>query len=408
MSTASPSPRRRVLFFGCYDSGPGYPRVRSLRAGFESHGVEVVELREDLLPTREERRSKLRRPLAWPGLFAHLRSGSKRLEARLRALLREEAIDALVVPYPAWFSIGTARRVFDGPILLDLFLSLADTCCHDRSIFRRHGLAEFALRKLDRRTCALADRVVLDTPVHARRIADLLHLDPERIGFVQVGDPDAPLTAPPLPVVGDRVHALYVGTGVPLHGVDHILDACEVSDGVALSFVGGSEAQRERAAKLPCTVLVEPWVETEALQDLFAAQHAVFGIFGASAKARSVIPYKVIHGLAHGRVVITAETEAVQTMLAPGVDCMTTPIADAEGIARTLLCLREGPLLAERIAARGAQRFATSFSARSIGHRLLLNLAEIDGATWGPLLGDDVPISCDQASEALASMARSG
>ncbi|MCB9890698.1 MAG: glycosyltransferase family 4 protein [Planctomycetes bacterium] len=380
-SSSSASPRR-VLFFGCYDSGPGYPRVRSLRAGFESAGVEVFELREDLLPTREARRRDLRRPLSWPKHALRLRSGSKRLESRLRGILAEHEFDAMVVPYPGWFSIKNARRVFDGPILLDLFLSIADTACRDRTIFRSDGFAFRALRRVDRSACELADRVLLDTPVHANRVADLLDLPTRRFDFVQIGDPEAPGVAPPLPSCNDELKVLYVGTGVPLHGVEHVLDACALSKGIALTFIGGTKEQRARARTLDITERVEEWVDRERLRDVFDANHVVFGIFGSSEKAASVIPYKVVHGLAHGRVVITAETDAVQTMLAPGVDCLTAPVADPEAIARALTCLRDGPRLGELVATRARERFDNFFAPAAIGSRLVANLASIDPLVW--------------------------
>lgn len=375
---------RRVLFFGSYDTGEGYPRVHSLRAGLEHHGIEVVEIHETLLPTKGKRHRALSRPWTWPGLALRLFFGRRRLRKRLANELREKSYDAVIVPYPGWFSVGAARKLYDGPLILDLFLSLADTACRDRSIFRSGGLAERVLRRLDRRACSTADRVLLDTPLHATRIAELTGLEERRFDFVQIGDPNAPDEFPALPDFskGDKLKALYVGTGVPLHGIDHLLDGCEKFGDVELTFVGGTREQRARAETLDVVTRVEEWLADEELREVIASNHVVFGIFGESEKAGSVIPYKVIHGLAHARVVVTAETAAVLTMLAPGDDCLTTPVGDAEAIARVLTGLRDGPGLVERTAKFGRRRYEKSFSAEAIGYRLLVVLSSIDGEAW--------------------------
>ena len=377
---------RRVLFFGGYDVAAGYPRALSLRQGFEAHGVEVYELREDLLPTKESRRRTVSRPWKWPGAAARLALGSAKLRRRLRATIREHEFDALIVPYPGWFSVRAARKIWDGPLVLDLFFSLADTICYDREIFPRAGIAESMLRRFDRRACSAADRVLLDTPSHASRVAQLTGLDLFQFAFVPIGDPTAPCEAPSPPVLeeDEKLRALYVGTGVPLHGVETILDACAMRSDLELSFVGGSAEQRARVASLgkDRVALLSEWLDDADMRAAIDRQHVVFGIFGQSEKAKAVIPFKLVHGLAHSRVVITAETAAVQTLLVPGQDCLTTPAADSDALARVLGGLRDGPKLVEMTARCGRQRYESTFSPHAIGKSLLAILEAIDGQCW--------------------------
>ena len=46
----------RVLAFGAWDRGPGYPRAEALLRGLRSHGVEIQECRFDLPYSGAEKR----------------------------------------------------------------------------------------------------------------------------------------------------------------------------------------------------------------------------------------------------------------------------------------------------------------------------------------------------------------
>jgi len=180
------------------------------------------------------------------------------------------------------------------------------------------------------------------------------------------------------------VRALYIGTGVPLHGVETVLSACARVDGVELTFIGGTKEHRAAArslgiAKVP-TVL--PWVDGARLRQLLDSHHVVFGVFGTGDKAKRVVPFKLVHALAHARVAITAETAAVQTLLEPGADCLTVPAGDPAALARALGCVLDGPLLLPRIGGAGRRRYERTFAPHAIGERLLDVLEAATGCSW--------------------------
>lgn len=378
--------RRRVLLFGGFDLGAGYPRAGSLIQALTRAGVEVSVLRESILPARGLRACTISQPWRWPGALGRLWSGERRLRNRLRGMIAEHRFDVVLVPYPGWFSVRDARRVFDGPVVLDLFFSLSDTVVGDRRLFRPGGAVERFLRRVDRRACLAADRVLLDTPAHAVWMSDFLDLDEERFGWVPIGDPAAPATATPPRELqpGEPLRVLYVGTGVPLHGVATILAACARTDGVRLSFIGGTvEHRREAAALGPDTVVrIERWVKADELGRLYREHDVVFGVFGDSGKAGRVVPFKVVHTLAHGRTAITAETRGVQSLLAPGSDCLTVPAADIAALARALVSVRDAPGLLRQIAPAARRRYESTFSPAAVGDKLLAVFEEVTGEAW--------------------------
>ncbi len=390
---------RRVLFFGSFDVGEGYPRARSLIQAAEAWGIETSVLRQDLLPVRGKRLGTISRPWAWPSAAWRMCGGARALRERLRRYLAEHPVDAIVVPYPGHFAVRWVRDIWDGPIVLDLFLSLADTAVGDRKMFRRGGVAHRLFSRIDRRACESADRVFLDTVEHAEFVAHSTGLPTSKFDFVPIGDPDAPaLASEPPGHVDGLLRALYVGTGAPLHGVETVLSACARVDGLELTFVGGTPAHRAAArslgvAKVP-TVL--SWVDGRRLHDLLESHHVVFGVFGTGDKAQRVVPFKVVHALAHGRVAITAETSAVQTLLEPGADCLTTPAGDPAALSRALAGVVGGPQLLTKIGQSGRRRYERTFSAKAIGRRFLGVLEEATGSAW---LADAGGAECIDASE---------
>ena len=149
---------------------------------------------------------------------------------------------------------------------------------------------------------------------------------------------------------------LFFGTGVPLHGLRTLLAAVAVSPAVRLTLVGGSAEDRQHAsALLGDRLLLQPvFVDRCSLQRLLDAAHLVAGVFGTSPKADWVVPFKVVHALASGRPVITADTTAMRPILTDGVGGFLVPPGDVTALAQRLQQLARDPqrLLAAADSAR--------------------------------------------------------
>ena len=381
-------PKPRVLFFGSYDEGPGYPRARGLKQALEAWGVEVQCLNTPLLPPRGKRIRVLENPLLWPKMAWKLWRGGVALKKELRAYLAANHVDAILVPYPGYLAVRWARKAFDGALLLDLFLSLYDTAVCDRKLFSKGGVMDKLLRWLDKSACKYADRVILDTPENAEFMQELTGLDSDRFFFAPIGDPDAPAEPFPYPrrKAYEPLNIIYLGTGVPLHGIDVLLGACARVNNVHLTFVGGTAYDRQTARSLGHgkVTVIEDWLGVNRLHRLFAEHHAVFGIFGESDKALRVVPFKLVHALSGGRPCVTSDSSAVKTLLDPGMDCYTSPIGDQVGLARILQGMVENPAICERVGSKARQSYERMFSPKAVGKRLLFALESIAGPSWAP------------------------
>ncbi|MDD9922246.1 MAG: glycosyltransferase family 4 protein [Boseongicola sp.] len=304
-----------VVFWGTYDTGK--PRTRILRDGLREIGVNVVEIHANIWEGHEDksqigRSSKvaigLRCLAAYPGLiWRYLRSPSH---------------DAVVVPYLGQFDVLVLRPFAwfrRRPLVWDMFISLYDTVVCDRKMARPRSLTARLLKGLEWIGCRAADRVLMDTPTHARRISELFGLKQDKLLAVAVGaEQEVFSNVPPRTTHGGPVRILFYGQLIPLHGIETILDAALSERGQSYEWhIIGTGQQTELVAhKLEETqashVVWERWRSYENLRDAILEADICLGIFGGSDKAASVVPNKVYQALFAGRPVVTRRSPAME------------------------------------------------------------------------------------------------
>jgi glycosyltransferase involved in cell wall biosynthesis len=368
-----------VLFCGAWDEGPGYPRARSLRQGLQLNGTAVAECR--LPGPGAGKRKGVASLWRWPWLLVRQLATRLRLQGMLRRTLPGLAPSAILVPYPGHWLVSAVKRSTRLPVVLDLFLSAYDTAVLDRALFAEGSLAARLLKRLDTNACRSADLVLVDTEENAHFLHQLTGLPEERFAAVQVGDPDAP--AAPAPYVGPAADAplelLFFGTGVPLHGLPILLEALALAGNVRLTLVGGTAADREDARALlgPRLDLQPEFVDRDRLQQLLDRAQLVAGVFSTSAKAARVVPFKVVHALASGRPVITADTPALRRQLDGSEAVFTVPAGNAQALAAELERLHAQPDRLAAAAAGSRALYDRQFAVQRSGAHLQQLLADL-------------------------------
>ena len=112
------------------------------------------------------------------------------------------------------------------------------------------------------------------------------------------------------------------------------------------------------------------FVPLAELHALLNRAHLVAGVFGTSEKAAGVVPFKIVHALAAGRPVITADTRAIRRMLRPGKDCIIVPAGDAAELAATLERHAGRSTKLAVMAQHARDSFVARFSMASVQRRL--------------------------------------
>ena len=357
-----------LLWLGTYESD--YPRTRVLLEGLRSLGVQVQECHA---PVWELTRHKAGDFLSARRAPATLWRFARAWTSVLRRQRRHRDVDVLVAGYPAQFDVPLAwlvARLRRRPLVVDAMISLTDTLTGDRA--RASGVAGRALFAIDWLALRLGDLVITDTAAHADFFAERFGLPRERLAVVPVGAETSFCAAPP---PDGPPCALFYGKLAPLHGVDTVLAAARQPGVPPLRLIGDGQLGEWLAAELardtPASLEHVPWVPYEQLGREVADAAICLGIFGASEKARRVVPNKVFQAMAVGRPIVTADTPAIREVLTHERDALLVPAADPNALADALRRLAGDEALRRRLGEAARARYLAVATPEVVARRLV-------------------------------------
>jgi glycosyltransferase involved in cell wall biosynthesis len=280
-------------------------------------------------------------------------------ETRLAFRRVGRSVDALLVGYPGYFDLWSARR-HRRPVVFNAMVSLYDTMVDDRARFEPGSLAANALRVIDRAGLRRADAVVADTEANARFLAEYADIPKPSVCIVGAEeDLFKPLWRRP-----EQFTVLFVGKLIPLHGLEVILDAARILPSVQFRLIGSGQVGHLLQDR-PSNVEHVPWVDYRDLPLEYARAGCALGVFGATDKARRVIPNKAFQAIAVGTPLITAATAAVEELLQDGRDALLTE-PTGEAVAAAIQRLLD-PEYAEEIGRGGRRTFEREASEQVLG-----------------------------------------
>jgi glycosyltransferase involved in cell wall biosynthesis len=281
---------------------------------------------------------------------------------RLARLHRRARYDVLLVGYPSHLDVVPAALLAAlrrRPVVMDAFIGLHETLVRDRGLLTPRSVAARALGAAEWLLLRLADGVLMDTPEHARALADEFGLPAARVAAVPVGADESVWQPTPLPDAPPFRVALWT-TFVPLHGMEIVAQAAARLDAqgaaIEIDVVGDGQTAPAFAAELArlqprCLHWTRALLPLASLAERAARAHCCLGIFGAGEKAARVIPYKVHEALCAGRPVISADTPAARAVLEHGRESLLVPAGDADALAAAIATLAADRALQLRLAA---------------------------------------------------------
>lgn len=378
----------RVLWFGTYSVGAGYPRNTVLMDALRAVDVEIVECH---VPLFENAADKVRACSTPNGM---LRYGVRTLRAWAR-LVRDFFTagkrDVVVVGYTGHLDLYLARALsvaWRRPLVLDAFLSPYDTIVGDRALLDAGSLPARGLFRLEKTALSLADLVLTDTRAHSEYMARTFGVPLRRFLSVPVGSlVRAPVRVPVAATLGGAggrpdFTAFFCGTFTPLQGVAYILDAAQLAPDIRFHIVGdgpdGAIVQEEVERRgMDNVVLDRRFIARDELERRIADSDVVLGVFGSTAKSLRVVPCKVYDGLAAGMPVVTGAGPGPEELLTDGKNALLVDRRDPASLVAALRRLRDSPGLSDRLR-DGARRLARErFGDHAIGLRLRGALQEL-------------------------------
>lgn len=372
----------RVCYFGSYN--PEYPRNRIVIDGLRANGVEVTECNIPAWGTTGNRVS-----LASGGW---LNAGFLWKLVRCYAgLIRKEwsllDYDVMLVGYPGQLDMYVARMLSwrrHKPLVFDVLMSL-HLILEERGIAASSPLTARLACWVERGACKMADRIILDTKPYCEYFCRKHHLSPDNFRFAPLGADERAYHPCDKPVVSSSTLKIsYHGQFVPLHGVEHIVEAAHIlrdRASIQFEFVGEGTTKSAAAAMAARYALQNVsftgWVDKSDLAQRLSAADICLGVFGATQQARYTVPNKIWEGLAMRKAVITGDTPATRDLLTHERHLYLCELANPESLAQAILRLYDDPALRERLARQGYEYWRKNFTMETTGRRFHQYLTEI-------------------------------
>lgn len=379
----------RLFTAGLHAGGAGYPNAaNTIRILRDRLGVEIVEcggwLPESFHLWRLTRTG-----------FANMALGVARLALRnlwslMRVVRRRPAKhDPVYVPYPSVFLLWWASflpRPLRPRLIADAYISLWDSLVRDRGQGDAGGLKGRLIKAVERRALHAADCVLVDTEANKAMYVAEFGLDPERVRSLPLAiDEEVFLSSRRAQrKESGEVTVLFVGTMIPLHGIDTILDAIQrlhdLPD-VRFRLVGDGQLS-DRVAQFvtgDCGSRVEwvrGWQSIERIAQEIADADICLGVFGGEEKAARVLPFKLYMYLAAGKAIIT-QGQFSLPVGTPDPPVVAVDILSGVALANAILGLRGDSAVRQRLADEAKSYFTSYLAAGRIA------------ACWGDLLASD-------------------
>lgn len=341
----------KILYFGTYD--PQYPRNRILINGLRSAGAIVDECND------------------------RSRFGLKYLKLALRFWKLRNSFDVMVVGFPGQESMILARMLSSAPIIFDVLTSHYGGHVLDRKTHNPESLKALYYKLVDRVSCRLADKVILDTNAHINFFVNEFGLSREIFRRIFVGT-DSELFVPgPEPKGGDFIIHFH-GTFVPLQGVDVIVKAANLLKDRPIKFrILGRGQTYNQAVSLVHELGLENKIQFltpvpySELPRYVSNSNVSLGIFGQTQKTQLVIPNKVFEAMASERAIITADTPAARELLTNDQNAILCEAGNPQALADAILRLWNDGALRKKIASEANTLFREKLLEHSLGEQLI-------------------------------------
>jgi len=314
--------------------------------------------------------------IVWGAFVAHL-------SVFLRYMLKKTPSRAYV-PYPAVFVLVLLSFLprFMRPRLLiaDAFISFYDTLVNDRHLLRVAGLVARCLYALEKRAYNCADILVVDTPQNAVFFQQLFSLSAHKLEPLPLAINEADFGFKSYLPDKTICQVLFIGTMIPLHGVDTIAHAAILlasRHDIRFKFIGDGQDARFLQDKFDDNRLhlewTRKWLSSAELAEAIGQADICLGIFGAGDKTQRVCPIKLYAYASVGRTAITGDTlwlrEATRNI--GYKPFASVPVNDPQALAGMIASLADDPVKRSQYAANASKFYHESLANKVAMTKLL-------------------------------------
>lgn len=307
---------------------------------------------------------------------SHFGNSSKAL---LKFILKKtENFDLIYIGFLGHHLVPIIKKLSNKPIMFDAFISTYDTMCFDRKKFKPNSLRGRFYYWLDKRSCELADIVLLDTDAHIDYFVNTFNLNREKFRSILVGSDDSIFYPIDTKRKDNKFRVFYYATYLPLHGIEYIVKAVkklETYEDIEFEIVGkGIEHKKimDLTEKLNVkNIKFIDWIPYEELPlEIAKADVCLGGHFSDIDKAKRVISIKAFDFIAMKKPVILGDNRVNRELFEDKKNALLVEHANADALADAILELKDDESLREKIAEKGYRIFKERCTPEIIGKEI--------------------------------------
>jgi glycosyltransferase involved in cell wall biosynthesis len=354
----------RICYFGTYEKN--YPRNKNIIEGLKINKVDIIECHESLLDDIEDKINLT--------IFTKIKIVFRIIKTYLKLIIKRyklPKVDVVVVGYIGQLDMFLARILFPTKkIFFNPMISLYDTMINDRQVSKNFLVKKF-FYLMDKISCLLANKVIIDTPEHAKYFKDKFNLPKRKIEHVYIGADDN-IFHSLTPEDDDGIfRILFYGKFTPLQGIEHLVEAANILKNekkIQFKIIGTGQTYKKitsLANKLQLkNITFVDWVPFENLpKEINKADVCIGGHFGSSKKAMRVVANKVFQIIAMKKPIIISDSpSSISAGFIDEENCLFCEAQNPSKLASKILELKNDINLRKKIAQGSLDLFKNNFT----------------------------------------------
>lgn len=353
-NTETPQP---ICIAGIYIKSDKYPGVKYKLAALERLGVDFAEINRPAINSEGKWSA-----IGKSGIL--LRTIFNSLAVLILCVKNRGLYSAFYFPYPSlvpcFFMSCLPGFARPKPVVIDFFISIYDTVVFDRKLLKKNGLPAKFLWWLERRSLSVASTIVVDTPQNAEYFKSLFNIENQEVVSVplatgvfegarsSVEQTSETYMHGQVGKLANPVTVLFIGTMIPLHGIETILQAADMLQGKEIHFTLIGDGQQSKLVEsflqknnMISLNWIQEWQSSAQMRQWIKSSDICLGVFSATEKAQRVCPLKIYHYMSMSKPTITGETDWTKGVGAElqVLPFLTVPCGDSTALAEKILSL---------------------------------------------------------------------
>jgi len=292
---------------------------------------------------------------------------------------RKLEYDLMIIPWRGIITFPLAKFLSKKPIVFFPFISSYQTFVIDRKLIKKNSIKARFLHFADSLACKWSDLIILNTNSKIDYFCNEFGIDKKKFRRILLSADESIFKPLSLKKPSETFEVLFIGTYIPLHGVEVIIEAAKIlqeQKDIKFFLMGKGQTRlhiEELVTKYNLkNVVFMNNLKLEKLPEVINSSDVCLGIFSNNQKALSAIPHKIVISLCSQKPVITMDSPGIREIdLRNKENCILVKPNNPSELAQAIISLKNNPLLSQKIAINGYDIFKNLMSMESTGKELM-------------------------------------